>query len=344
MANVWIAMSGGVDSTTCAYLLKRQGHVCTGVMLRLTDGEQTEHALSDAAKAAERMDIPFHIVDAREEFREQVIKPFLTSYEQGLTPNPCLDCNRRLKFGVLLKAALANGADFLATGHYARIGTANGRYVLKKASDLSKEQSYVLYALTQEQLAHVLFPLGELHKDEVRRLAAEAGMPNAAKAESQDICFIPDGDYAAFLERTAQKTYPPGNFTTRDGRVLGTHRGLIHYTVGQRKGLGLALPEPYYVCGKDAQRNRILLCPKDELFVRELTVREFHWLSVAPPDGPIRAQVRVRYHQAELPATLCPHTDGSVHIFFDERAAVASPGQAAVAYQGDVLLGGGRIV
>ncbi len=344
MANVWVAISGGVDSAVCAYLLKRQGHICTGVTLRLVDGPQTERALVDAEKVAKQLDIPFHICDARKAFREHVIEPFIASYEQGLTPNPCLDCNRFLKFGVLLEAALAHGADFLATGHYVRLANENGRYVLKKALDAAKEQSYVLYALTQEQLAHVLFPLGDLQKDEVRRLAAQAGLSNASKAESQDICFIPNGDYAGYLERVTGKQYPSGEFVTKDGRVLGTHQGLIRYTVGQRKGLGLALPEPYYVCGKDAPNNRVLLCTKDELLVQELTVRQFHWVSIAPPDQPIRAQVRVRYHQSELPATLIPNADGSVTVRFDTKAAVASPGQAAVAYDGDTLLGGGWIV
>lgn len=342
----YIAMSGGVDSAVTAYRMQQAGFTCVGATMKLYTGtgHGTEENIADARAVAERLGMPFLVFDFCREFSDRVIRPFAQTYECGGTPNPCIACNRYLKFGALYEAARRDGADVVATGHYARVGVENGRYVLRKAVDEKKDQSYVLYALTQEQLAHVAFPLGELCKEEVRAIAQEQGFVNARKKESQDICFLPDGQYAAFISQLLQKEYPAGEFVDRAGKVLGTHRGIIHYTVGQRRGLGLALPKPYYVCGKDVQNNRVVLCPAEELPVRELVARDFNWVSIAPPVGPIVGSVRVRYHQKEQPALLTPLADGDVQISFrDGASAVAAPGQAVVAYDGDLLLGGGTI-
>ena len=341
-------MSGGVDSAVTALLLKEAGHSLEGVTMRLAKKDNkcsSEKDISDARSVAEAIGIPFRVCGFEEEFSACVVEPFMESYERGETPNPCINCNCFLKFGKLLELAEREGKDGVATGHYVRVEFENGRWCLKKASDPTKDQSYVLYRLTQEQLSHVVFPLGGMTKKEVRAIASAHGFVSAERKESQDICFIPDGDYAGYIERATGKTFPAGEFVTRDGTVLGTHRGIIHYTVGQRKGLGLALPEPYYVCEKDARRNRVVLCPASELKTDELTAREFNWISVAPPEvgKSLRATVRTRYHQTEQPATLTVLEDGRVKITFDERTAVCAPGQAAVAYDGENVIGGGVI-
>ena len=342
--HVYAAMSGGVDSAVCAHLLLQKGYSCTGATMRLCGVQcASEDNVRDAKAVADRLGIPFVAFDMTDAFERDVITPFVRVYENGGTPNPCINCNAHLKFGALLNKALEAGASHIATGHYARIGFENGRYVLKKAKDEAKDQSYVLYTLTQEQLAHVLFPLGELTKDEVRAIAREQGFVSANKPESQDICFIPDGDYAAFIERFSGKTYPNGEFVNLQGTVLGTHCGIIRYTVGQRKGLGLALPEPHYVCKKDTANNRVVLCTKQELPTKELVAKNFNWISVSCPDAPIRATVRTRYHQKEQPATLSVLEDGRVRVVLDDPQTAAAPGQAVVAYDGEYVLGGGEI-
>ncbi len=337
-------MSGGVDSAVCAHLLLQKGYACTGATMRLCEGScASDENVRDAKAVADRLGIPFVAFDMADAFERDVIAPFVRVYENGGTPNPCIQCNAHLKFGALLEKALESGASHLATGHYARVGYENGRYVLKKAADEAKDQSYVLYTLTQDQLAHVLFPLGELTKDEVRAIAREQGFASADKPESQDICFIPDGDYASFIERFSGKTYPEGQFVDKAGNVLGVHGGIIRYTVGQRKGLGLALPEPYYVCKKDTETNRVVLCTKQELPTRELIAKDFNWISIPCPDAPVRATVRTRYHQKEQPATLAVLEDGRVRVTLDDPQTAAAPGQAVVAYDGEYVLGGGEI-
>ncbi|MBQ3154395.1 MAG: tRNA 2-thiouridine(34) synthase MnmA [Clostridia bacterium] len=342
--HVYAAMSGGVDSAVCAHLLLQQGYQCTGATMRLCGVQCAgEDNVRDAKAVADRLGIPFVSFDMTDAFERDVIAPFVRVYENGGTPNPCINCNAHLKFGALLFEAQKAGASHIATGHYARVGFENGRYVLKKAADASKDQSYVLYTLTQEQLAHVLFPLGELTKDEVRAIAREQGFVSANKPESQDICFIPDGDYASFIERFSGKTYPEGEFVDLQGNVLGRHGGIIRYTVGQRRGLGLALPEPYYVCKKDTDANRVVLCTKKELPTTELVANNFNWISIYCPDAPIRATVRTRYHQKEQPATLYVLEDGRVRVVLDDPQTAAAPGQAVVAYDGEYVLGGGEI-
>jgi tRNA-specific 2-thiouridylase len=330
---VLIAMSGGVDSAVTAYLLKQEGYDCIGVTMRLWGNERT----SDAKATCDLLGIPFVELDYREEFALFVVEPFVETYIEGKTPNPCILCNRYLKFGALWNALEELGADYLATGHYARIEENR----LKKAKDPAKDQSYVLYNLTTEQLSRVQFPLGDYTKEEVRAIAAEQGFQNAKSGDSQDICFIPDGDHAAFIRSRVEIDFPAGDFVNRGGEVMGRHKGIIHYTVGQRKGLGLALPEPHYVCKKDAKNNRVVLCTAGELPVESLFVKDFHWIYGTPAE-PVRATVRTRYHQKEMPATLIPVGNG-VEIRFDTPTAVSAPGQSAVAYAEDTVLGGGEI-
>ena len=338
-----IAMSGGVDSCTAAYLMQQAGYDCTGCTMLLHDRAADTDA-ADAKALCEMLHMPHFVPDCRAEFHSSVIEKFVRCYLEGRTPNPCLDCNRCLKFGRLLREADALHCEKLVTGHYARIEqAADGTFLLKKGADPAKDQSYVLYMLTQEQLARLRLPLGELTKAETRRIAGENGLVNAKKHDSQDICFIPDGDYAAFLSRWTGKSYPAGDIVDLSGRVLGRHRGLVRYTVGQRRGLGLPMGERVYVVGRDTEKNELIVGPEKALCRKELLAEDFNWLSVPEPRGPIRAAVRTRYHQAERMATAFPLPDGRVRIVFDEPQRAVTPGQAAVLYDGELVLGGGTI-
>ena len=350
---VLIAMSGGVDSSVAALLMLEQGYDCIGCTMKLFDNDDAgiprEHSccslddVEDARSVCRRLGIPHYVFNYKDRFHDAVIQPFVESYRQGLTPNPCIDCNRCLKFGKLYERAAVLGCRYVVTGHYARIEAAGGAFVLKKAVDETKDQSYVLYDLGPEELAKTRFPLGSLRKEEVRRIAEARGFINAAKPDSQDICFVPDGDYAAVIAAHCDALPPPGDFIDRGGRVLGQHRGIIHYTVGQRRGLGIAAAEPLYVCAIHPTDNTVVLGPKAALFSDTATVSAVNWCSGQAPVEPLRCSVRIRYRQPEQPTTLYPLPDGRVHLVFDEPQRAITPGQAAVFYLDDCVLGGGRI-
>ena len=336
-------MSGGVDSAVTALLLARDGYVVEGGTLVLREGGESE--AEEARAVAHRLGIPHHTFDLRAEFRRLVIEPFIEAYEAGKTPNPCVLCNRTVKFGLLLDRASDLGMDGVATGHYAQLERSpGGRYLLRRAADLSKDQSYMLYSLSQAQLSRSRFPLGGLSKAEVREMAEEAGFSNARKRDSQDICFIPDGDYGGFLERAHGGAYPAGNFITADGRVLGRHRGLIHYTVGQRKGLGLALPAPLYVCEKRVTDNDVVLADNDALFTHTLTAEQINFIPFDRLDQPLRVTAKVRYAQAAQSATAEQIGEDRIRVTFDEAQRAIAPGQSVVLYDGDYVVGGGIIL
>jgi len=348
-----IAMSGGVDSSVAAYLTLEAGCRCLGVNMLLHQGAdagperscQTRRDGEDAARAAAQLGIPFETLAYTEDFRDRVVNKFIRVYEEGGTPNPCVDCNRFLKFGCLLRDARARGLDCVVTGHYARVQydeTAR-RYLLKKALDAGRDQSYFLYTLTQDQLAHIQFPLGGMEKRQVRALAEKLGLANAKKHDSQDICFVPDGDYAAFMERARGLAYPPGDFLDQEGRVVGRHRGAVRYTLGQRKGLGLSMGEPVYVCGKNMAENTVTVGPESALFAREVLVEDLNWIAVETLSAPLRVGAKTRSRQAEQAAEIWPEAGGRVRIVFDQPQRAVTPGQAAVFYDGDVVVGGGTI-
>lgn len=336
-----IAMSGGVDSSVAAFLTKQNGYELKGVTLSLEVGSEGD--ISDAKKVAERMGFPHEVLNLREEFQKEVIDRFIDAYENSRTPNPCVICNKYIKFGRLLDYAEENGYSHTATGHYAQIECVNGRYILKKGVDKTKDQSYVLYSLTQEQLKHSLFPLGSLSKNEVREIALENGFVNAKKKESQDICFVPDGDYAGFIERYLGKTYPEGDFVDFDGNVLGRHKGLIRYTIGQRKGLGLALPKPMYVCKLCTDNNSVMLGDNADLFSNTLDAYDINLITTDKLDSSIRAEAKVRYSQNAQKATVWQTDDNELHIEFDEPQRAITSGQAVVLYDGETVIGGGTI-
>lgn len=350
-----IAMSGGVDSSVAAHLMLQDGYDCVGATMRMFTNEMLEpdqestccslDDVEDARAVAYRLSIPFHVFNATVPFREKVIDRFVNCYETGLTPNPCIDCNRHLKFDHFLQKALILGCDYMVTGHYARIrfDEASGRFLLCKAADEAKDQSYFLACLTQEQLSHVRFPLGELKKDEVRRIAQEQGFINARKHDSQDICFVPDGDYMAFLERYTGKTYESGTFLDLNGNPIGVHRGAVAYTLGQRKGLGLAMGEPVYVCRKDMTANTVTVGPNEALFHEALVADRWCWFPFPALTEPLRCRAKTRSRMPEQPVTAYPLEGGAVKVVFDEPQRAITPGQAVVLYDGDIVIGGGTI-
>ena len=342
-----IGMSGGVDSSVAAYLMMQDGYHCVGATMRLYTGQDTgccdESSVDDARSVAHRLGIPFCVLDFSDDFRCRVMDHFTRSYESGLTPNPCVECNRHLKFDKFLESALALGCDCIVTGHYARICQENGRYLLKKAVDKAKDQTYFLYSLTQQQLQHARFPLGELTKADARVIAEEQGFLNAKKRDSQDICFIPDGDYLAFLQRYTGKTYAPGHYLDQNGKIVGIHKGAVAYTLGQRKSLNLAMGEPVYVCAKDMEENTVTVGPNEALFRQQLLANDWNWIAIDDLTQPIRALAKARSRMAEQPATVYPEKDGFARVVFDEPQRALTPGQAVVLYDGDTVIGGGTI-
>lgn len=343
-----VAMSGGVDSSVAAYLTQKEGLTCIGATMLLCGClpgcSPTGHD-ADARAVAQRLGMDFYVLDSEAAFRENVVEDFVRSYEAGLTPNPCIVCNRTVKFGHLLEQAKALGCDCVVTGHYARIryDAACGRYLLLKAADSAKDQSYFLAALNQEQLRCARFPLGEMSKEEARQIAEDQGFINARKRDSQDICFIPDGDYLAFLERYTGKTYPAGAYLDWDGNVVGTHRGAVAYTLGQRKGLGIALGAPVYVCAKDMEKNTVTVGAEAHLFSDTLVADNWNWIPFPILTGPMRVTAKARSRHAGAPATVYPQSDGTARVVFDEPQRAITPGQAVVLYDGDLVIGSGTI-
>ncbi|HRE47489.1 MAG TPA: tRNA 2-thiouridine(34) synthase MnmA [Aggregatilineales bacterium] len=356
---VVVAMSGGVDSSVAAALLVEQGYEVIGIMMRLwaEDGDKahghnrccTPDQMSDANLIADALNIPFYVLDTRSVFKSAIVQFWVEGYAKGVTPNPCLECNRHIRFEWLLNNALALNADFLATGHYARIRRDDyGRASLLKGLDETKDQSYVLSVMGQTQLSRVMFPIGEYAKPAVRELAAKYGLSVASKGDSQDLCFLADGDYRRFLRDhstafVGEQISTPGPIRTRDGRVLGQHSGLPDYTIGQRKGLGLATAEPLYVIGMDSTQNTLIVGEKSELGRDHLTAARVNWISGEPPTESIRAEVKIRYKAAPAPVTIMPLPNARAEVRFDHPVRDITPGQGAVFYQGDVCLGGGII-
>ena len=354
MAKALIAMSGGVDSSVAAHLMKNKGYECIGCTMKLYSNEDagvertktccTSEDADDARSVAAKLDIPFYVFNFQDLFREKIIGKFADCYERGITPNPCIDCNRYMKFEKLMDRADELGCECVVTGHYARVEKDGNRYLLKKAADPDKDQSYVLYMLTQDQLKRVRFPLGELTKDETRRIADGLGFINANKPDSQDICFVPDGDYYGAICRFTRKSYPEGDFKDKDGNVLGRHKGIVGYTIGQRKGLGISADRPLYVCDIRPDSNEVILGDNEDLFATEVNVSDVNIIEDHAPGDIVRCKAKIRYRQKEQSATVEFLEGNRAHLVFDEPQRAITRGQAAVFYDGDVVLGGGTIV
>ena len=338
---VAVAMSGGVDSSVAAALLKQAGYQVRGLHARLWPEAETKGAAADLKQVCQQLGVPLQQVDLTDEFRRLVVDYFSQEYSRGRTPNPCVACNQQMKFGRLMEKALEAGADYLATGHYARVETTPDGYHLLQATDQAKDQSYFLYTLGQQQLEHLLLPLGELSKEKVRKMAGELGLPTVSRSESQDICFIPDNDYRSFIAKYI--SFQLGDIVDIKGKVLGQHRGLAHYTVGQRQGLGLNSPEQLHVIELDAANNRLVVGSRDQLLHSVLIASQLSWVAGKAPAGPINVAARVRYRAPEVAAELCINDNDGAEVRFVEPQQAIAPGQSVVFYQDEVVLGGGII-
>ncbi|HEX6971881.1 MAG TPA: tRNA 2-thiouridine(34) synthase MnmA [Limnochordia bacterium] len=351
---VVVAMIGGVDSSVAAALLVRAGYDCIGITMQLWSRERPAHgesgccslsAVEDARRVASTLGIPYYVVNFAQRFDEEVIERFVAAYLAGETPNPCIECNERIKFGLLWEKAADLCADYVATGHYARVGfdPERGRYVVRRAVDPRKDQSYTFHGLTQSRLEHILTPVGEYTKAEIRELAAQFGLNVAKKPDSQELCFVPGNDYGNFLRERAPQSVKPGPILDLSGRVIGEHRGIAFYTVGQRKGLGISGREPSYVVSIDAERNALVVGPKEAVRGSALIAREVNWVSVPAPEAPLEVTAKIRYNTAPQPARVEPLPGGRARVVFESPQIAITPGQSVVWYDGDLLLGGGRI-
>ncbi|RDY28799.1 tRNA 2-thiouridine(34) synthase MnmA [Romboutsia weinsteinii] len=353
---VMIGMSGGVDSSVAAYLLKQQGYEVIGVTMKLwqdDDDDLIENeggccslaAVEDARRVAENIGIPFYVLNFRDVFEKKVIEPFIDEYLNGRTPNPCIACNKHIKFDDFYKKARQIGCDYVATGHYAKIekDEETGRYQLRKSVTDKKDQTYALYNLTQEQLEHTLLPIGDYEKDKVREIAKEMGMDVHNKPDSQEICFVKDNDYAGYVKKHSKKRIEDGYFVDTNGNVLGRHKGIIHYTIGQRKGLGIAFGKPMFVVDIDPVKNTVILGGNEDIFSKELIATDVNLISIDKIDEPIRVQAKIRYSAKPSPATIYNNGENSIKIVFDEPQRAITKGQSVVMYDGDIVVGGGII-
>ena len=354
---VVVGLSGGVDSSVAAYLLKEQGMDVIGVTMQIWQDAEPQapeenggccglSAVDDARRVAQKLDIPYYVMNFKQEFKCNVMDYFVEEYLCGRTPNPCIACNRYVKWEALLKRSLDIGADYIATGHYARIDRLpNGRYAIRNSVTAAKDQTYALYNLTQEQLAYTLMPVGEYTKDEIRRIAVEAGLPVAHKPDSQEICFVPDNDYASFIEREAGDRVPgPGNFVTPDGKILGRHKGITHYTIGQRRGLELPMGKRVFVTEIRPETNEVVIGANEDIFTTEVLCDRVNYMAMADLEEPRRALAKIRYNHAGDYCTLHKQPDGRVLCVFEKPVRAATPGQAVVFYDGEYVLGGGTII
>lgn len=351
-----IAMSGGVDSSVAAYLIKQQGYQTLGITMKLYTNENicvsnnktccSLDDIEDARKVAYHLDIPYYVLNFTNNFKEKVIDKFVDSYRHALTPNPCIDCNRFIKFDKLISRSKELDYDYIVTGHYANVeyDSVSNRFLLTKGIDDTKDQSYVIYSLTQSQLSKTLFPLGKLLKSQIREMANQIGIPTANKHESQDICFIPDNDYASFIEKYTNQKIEPGNFIDKSGNILGNHKGIIRYVIGQRKGLNLSFPKPMYVTAINPNENTVTLGPTEELFFNSLNATDINLIAESKITKPMRVKAKIRYKQQEEWATVEQTGENSFHLEFDQNQRAITPGQAVVLYDGNIVLGGGTII